>query len=165
MSYDLHAFRVPPGFTVEEWYENEERELATELRPPTEVERAAMERLAADVLALDPTAERHDFPTHIEITNADAVQVSIFHEDAAVSVPYWHDGEHALEVMFRMQEYAQILTEAGLSVYDPQTGDASGPADGAAYASGVEATRRIAERIEADPPPPPKRRRWPFGRS
>lgn len=165
MSYDLHGFRVPPGRTVEDWYEDEEREQALIDADPTPSaeERAEMERLAAAVHALDPAAERHDTGEHIEFTNADAVQVSIFREEAGISVPYWYEGERAAAVMVRMQEYAAILTEqGGLTFYDPQTGETvTGPGAADGYAYGVAATHRIAERIANEPPPrPPKKRGW-----
>ena len=114
------------------------------------------------ILALDPSAARHDTREHIEITNADAVQVSLYPEEAAITVPYWHEGERAAAVMARMQEYAALLTEqGGFSFYDPQTGETvTGPGANDAYAYGVEATQRIAEKYAADPPPAPKRRRW-----
>lgn len=167
MSYDLHGFRVPPGRTVEDWYEDEERERAVleDDRPPDASERAAMERLAAALIALDPTVERHDAPEHIELTNADAVQVSVFREEAGISVPYWHEGDTAERVMRRMQEYAAVLTEHGITVYDPQTGETvTGPGATDGYAYGVHATQRIAERYARNPPEPParKRRWWPF---
>lgn len=168
MSYDLHGFRVPPGRTVEDWYEDEEREQALIDADPTPSaeERAEMERLAAAVHAVDPSAERHDTGEHIEFTNADAVQVSIFREEAGISVPYWYEGERAEAVMVRMQEYAGVLTQlGGLTFYDPQTGETvTGPGTSDAYDYGVRATQGIAERIAAEPPPPPptppKKRGW-----
>jgi len=165
MSYDLHGFRVPPGRTVEEYYEDEEREeaLMADDRPPTAEERAEMERLAAAVLAHDPTLERSDGKDHIELTSKDAIQVSLFKHEAGITVPYWYEGDKAHDILIEMYELAELLTrESGLSFYDPQTGEeVSGLGVADAYASGVRATQAIAAKYAAAPPPaPPKKRGW-----
>ena len=165
MSYDLHGFRVPPGRTVEDWYEDEERERAVidDDRPPNAEERAEMERLAALVLASDPRLTREDGKDSITLVTPDAVQVSLYREEAAVTVPYWYDGDKAHAILIEMYAFAELLTrESGLTFYDPQTGEeVSGTGNAQAYGSGVRATRRIAERIANDPPPPPpKQRGW-----
>jgi len=163
MSYDLHGFRVPPGRTVEEYYEDEEREeqLIADDRPPTVEERTEMERLAGAVLAEHPQLERFDGDDVIELTSPDAIQVSLFKHEAGITVPYWYEGDKAHDVLVEMYELAELLTrESGLSFYDPQTGEeVSGPGAPDAYASGVEATRRIAERIASEPPPTPRKQR------
>jgi hypothetical protein len=59
MSYDLDAFPLPPGVSAEDFIESGAREeLSADDSPPTEAQRAAMERAAEALLAVDPSAER-----------------------------------------------------------------------------------------------------------
>lgn len=164
MSYDLHGFRVPPGMSVEAYYEDEERESAVldEDPTPSAEERAEMERLAAALLASAPRLERTDHADVIELVTPDAIQVSLFRQEAAITVPYWYQGDKADDILIELYELAEVITrESGFAFYDPQTGEeVSGPGSAAAYGSGFEATQRIAERISSDPPPTPKQRGW-----
>jgi hypothetical protein len=120
MSYDLSAFPLPAGMSAAEYVESEAYESADD-SPPTEEERAAMERAAAALMALDPSAERIDLEHDIEI-NADTVQISLFAREAGISVPYWYEGAEADAVMDRVFAYARVLAETlGYTVWDPQT--------------------------------------------
>jgi hypothetical protein len=120
MSYDLDAFPLPPGVSAQEFVESGDREEhSADESPPTEAERAAMERAAEALLAVDPSAERTDGDDWIEI-NADAMQVSLYAHEAAISIPYW--GGDADAVMARAFEYARVLHQMlGYTVWDPQT--------------------------------------------
>jgi len=149
MSYDMNAFKLPPGedpATYEPDFDD---------TPPTPEQRATMERLAAAIAAVDAEAERHDDETFIEFAAADAIQVSLYCDQAAISVPYWYEGDQAEAVMARMQAYAAVLTEVGgYTVWDPQTEEiVTGPGARDVYSAGVDAVKQLAE-------DPPKRRRW-----
>jgi hypothetical protein len=118
MSYDLHAFELPPGRDAREHYESGDAGVSEE--PPTAAQRAWMDRLAAALMAVDPAAERVDDEDSVEI-DTDSMQVMVFADQAAISVPYWFEGEEAEAVMRRAHEYARVLHEVGgLTVYDPQ---------------------------------------------
>ena len=161
MSYDLEAFRVPPEMTPDEFYASEEREAASleDEAPPTADERAAMERLADALEAIDPTAERADGDTFIEI-NTESLQVSLYPNEAAVTIPYWFEGDEADAVMERAFEYARVLRDVGgYTVYDPQNEQVVGDERGTAaetYRGTMGAVRRIGEEVA------PKRRGWKF---
>jgi hypothetical protein len=150
MSYDLEAFHLPPGTDPGD-YESE-----LDDRPPTPEERAAMERLGEAVLAVDPSAERHDGDDFIEIDTEDAIQVSLYANEAGISVPYWYEGEQAEAVMARVFEYAAVLREiGGYTVYDPQTGEVvEGPAGRHSYAAGVEMLHSVPDAA------PPRQSWW-----
>jgi|tagenome__1003787_1003787.scaffolds.fasta_scaffold20117585_2 hypothetical protein len=152
MSYDLIALRVPPGTDPLAYYSDEEREEEIDDAPPTASEREQMERLASAVAALDPSAERYDGDDVIEFTT-DAIQVSLFAREAAITMPYWFDGAEAEQQLARMTAYAQVLREhGGYTVIDPQTEEVVGDTAIAAdtYAGTREAVKRIGN----------EKRRW-----
>ena len=153
MSYDLYAFAVPAGMTAGGFAESGERETGEE-GPPTGEQRAGMERAAEALLAVDPAAERDDGDDWIEI-NADAMQVSLFAREAAISMPYW--GGDADAVMERAFAYARVLRETlGYTVWDPQTETVVGDEPDRGPAAEVFAT--TSERVDALVAPP--RRPW-----
>jgi hypothetical protein len=84
MSYDLEAYRLPPGADPATYEPDED----ADLRPPTPEERAAMARLADALHGVDPSAERYDDELFIEIDTAQAIQVSLYADSAGVTVPY-----------------------------------------------------------------------------
>jgi hypothetical protein len=121
MSYDLVAFRVPPGMTAEEAYESGAADEDEGLAAPTADERAAMERLADALMELDPEAERADDRLFIEI-DAEPIQLLLHAREAQITMPYWFSGPEADAVMDRAFAYARVLSEVGgYAVYDPQT--------------------------------------------
>ena len=118
MSYDLIAFRVPPGTSAEDALELAEH---GEDRTPSASERAAMERLADALLELDPAAERTDLSDVIEL-DTPALQVHVYADQAAITIPYHHEGAAADAAMDRAFAYARVLaTDGGYTVLDPQT--------------------------------------------
>ena len=142
MSYDLLARRVPPWANVESVFEADD----DDERPPTAEERATMERLAAAIHRLDPSARREDDEHWIEFFTADGIEVSLYADEAGISVGYRHEGAAAEAVMERVHQYAALLRAVGYTVYDPQTGETvEGPGARHAY------------------PTAPKRRFWLFG--
>jgi hypothetical protein len=154
MSYDLIGLRVPPGMTVEEFHEDEERELDD--RPPTDEERAAMERLAQAVAEVDPRAERFDGDDFVEFTR-DAIQVSLYARESGITIPYWFDGKQADAMLERAMAYARVLAQqGGYTVYDPQTGEVVETGDIGAARGAYKGGRRIVRDLEGRP----QRRRW-----
>jgi hypothetical protein len=150
MSYDLDAFPLPSGQTAEEYVESDAREkLALDDAPPTDEQRAAMERAATALLEVDPSAERFDDEQSIELTT-DAMQVSLFPQEAAISIPYWFMGEDAEAALARAYAYARVIAETlGYTIWDPQTGQVVDPLGDrsdaeATYGWGYEKTQQIA---------------------
>jgi hypothetical protein len=158
MSYDLDAFALPPGRSPEEFLESGDRErLADDDSPATAEERAAMERAAAALEAVDPGAERGDGDGWIQI-NAEATQVTLYAREAGIAIPYW--GGDADAVMERAFEYARVLSESlGWPVWDPQTG-AVVDFDAPDRASAAATFSRISGRMDEIVATPPPRRPW-----
>jgi hypothetical protein len=157
VSYDLDAFAVPAGVSPEDFLESGERErLAEDESPPTEDQRAAMNRAAEALLAVDPTAERADGDDWIQI-NAATMQVTLSPREAAVNIPYW--GGDADAVMAQAFDYARVIGETlGFTVWDPQTGeivDLDAPDRETAAARFADISSRMEE-IVATPPPRPR---------
>jgi hypothetical protein len=162
MSYDLDAFPLPPGVSADAFMESGGRErLAEDDSPPSAEERAAMERAAEALLAVDPAAERADGDDWIEI-NGEAMQVSLYAREAAISIPYW--GGDADAVMARAFEYARVLDQTlGYTVWDPQTGsvvDLGAPDRGAAASIFSDISGRMDEIADTSPPQSPRRPWW-----
>lgn len=121
MSYDLSAFPLPAGMSAAEYVESDAYE-ALDDSPPTAEQRAAMERAAEALLALDPSAERFEDEGCIELTAADAIQVSLYPRSAGITVPYWYEDSEADAVMERVFAYARVLSGTlGYTVWDAQT--------------------------------------------
>jgi hypothetical protein len=122
-----------------------------------------MERVAAALQAIDPEAVRAEDEDFIEIST-DALQVSVYAREAAVTIPYWFSGDDAEAVLARAFAYARVLEdEGGFTVSDPQTGAivdfATLDLDAVArvYARGVQVVDDIREQ--------PKRPWWKLRRS
>jgi hypothetical protein len=161
MSYDLDAFPLPPGVSADEFVESGGRErLAEDDSPASAEERSAMQRAAEALLAVDPSAERADGDGWIEI-NSEAMQVSLYAREAAISIPYW--GGDADAVMARAFEYARVLVQTlGYTVWDPQTGsvvDLDAPDRDSAASIFSDISGRMDE-IAATSPQPPRRPWW-----
>lgn len=115
MSYDLQAFRLPPGMDPEAWIAGDER--ADE--PPTPEQRRETERLVAAVLDHDLEGERFDDDDVIEL-DYDPIQISFFAGEVGLSMPYWFEGEEAEAMTARLFGFADVLIREGLTVWDPQ---------------------------------------------
>jgi hypothetical protein len=60
---------------------------------------------------------------HIELNDdATGIQIMLFDDEAAVTVPYWHSGEKAKATFARMLEHVRIIArETGFVGFDPQS--------------------------------------------
>ena len=63
-------------------------------------------------------------PSHAEVSHHETgIQLSLFSDEAAITVPYWHEGERAAEVMAQVFRLAAVVErETGLHGFDPQSG-------------------------------------------
>ena len=151
MSYDLDAFPLPPGRSAKEFVESGDREAhADDDSPPTAAERAAMERAAAALLEIDPSAERFEDEKVIEITG-EATQVLLFAREAGITIPYWFEGDEADVALDRAFAYARVIADTlGYTIWDPQTETVVDPAASdrqdasESYGHGVAVTREIS---------------------
>jgi hypothetical protein len=181
MSFDLSMFEVRAGESVEA-----ARERITEPAPPTaEAERKRRETVAA-LLEHDPeldVLESQEGAPLTELTSLDEsrpIQVSVYGDQAFLTIPYWHSGEAAKAVMDAVWPLVEIIHErTGWILYDEQEGEqvdiAAGPGQLlGGYEYGTAAVAEIAARESGGAPPrteprptdeqSPRRRRrfWPF---
>jgi hypothetical protein len=143
MSYDFHLFRPEPGVdplvTAEQGSageypgrRNPEKEVRNravaaallQLNPALEISEADPDMLAELHGVAREEAEGY-FPD-IEINTPDdgnGIQISLFADEAGVSVPYWHTDDRAEAVFAEIWRYLQVIErETGFKTYDPQTG-------------------------------------------
>jgi hypothetical protein len=61
---------------------------------------------------------------HVELNapeGGSGIQISLFADQAAITVPYWHDATRAPEVFAELERYAALLVKhGGYRIYDPQ---------------------------------------------
>jgi lipase chaperone LimK len=62
---------------------------------------------------------------HLELNgpeeNCNGIQITLFDDEAAVTVPFWHEGEKAADTFREIWRYLEIISrEAGYLIYDPQ---------------------------------------------
>lgn len=92
-----------------------DRELSTQRR-------ALWERVAARLVELDGEFERFDGPGFIELSHDElGIQVSLFEDEGAVTIPYWYEGDAARTVMQQVADVVDAVREvSGWAVWDPQ---------------------------------------------
>ncbi len=62
---------------------------------------------------------------HLELNgpeeNRNGIQITLFDDEALVTVPFWHEGDKAAQTFREIWRYLEIISrEAGYLVYDPQ---------------------------------------------
>jgi hypothetical protein len=123
MSYDLIVAEKAPG---EDWATVLSRIEAAPGPGGTlsETRRGVWERVAARLLTIDGQFERFDAPAFIEVSHETlGIQVSMFEQEASVSVPFWHEGGASHSVMLVVGQIVEVVRElSGWSVWDPQLG-------------------------------------------
>lgn len=125
MSYDILLVGRAPG---QPWQDALAARAAAANRPgePADITAAARhlwDRLAGELQARWPGLQRHDGARSVVLEDPDTgVQVHLFLDEAAVSVPYWHDDSPRV-VMEDLRAIAMWLEEeTGFEAYDPQLG-------------------------------------------
>lgn len=108
---------------------------------------------------------------HVELSNpgkdTNGILISLFDDEASVTVPYWHNGERADAVFREIWGYLEILRrEAGYLVFDPQLDCILDPAADCAdsvacYAGGVDMRSKIiAAKSNQSQKPAAKNKPW-----
>lgn len=55
--------------------------------------------------------------------NGDGIQISLFPNEAGLTVPYWHQGQKAHEVFLQIWDYLKTIQQlTNFAIYDPQLG-------------------------------------------
>lgn len=122
MSYDIYFINPRPG---QSWAEAiEELEAATEdadQMVPTEL-LDAWDRIVPQARELLGEVDLFENGETCELSHDDTgIQLSIFVNEVAITIPYWHTGDKAAQVLSQAYALAAMVErETGLRAYDPQ---------------------------------------------
>lgn len=121
MSYDIHLVLVGP--------EEDIREAACRdqiSEPPyTSEAKLRNSNVAQALMAKYPAFARFESESHVELTDLNGgtgIQVHLFADSGAISIPYWHD-QGAAQVLRKVDDVLSIvLQNSPFRAFDPQTG-------------------------------------------
>jgi hypothetical protein len=144
MSYDIRLVKPRPN---EDPLVTAHAEADEDFRllPPDPDKEMLKRRVASALIAVNPLLQpfKPDFEAiaksqkisvdeaksqyrHIELNGSDdgnGIQILLFDDEAAISVPYWHDGTKAEATFREIWDYLRIIQrETGYAAYDPQLG-------------------------------------------
>ncbi len=144
MSYDFMLFTPRPGVDPQAMFESDEDEMERGPRDPSieAKKKKVAEALIAHDTRLEPfkpdfdkiaklhkisPAEAYDRMRHLEINDAaqktSGIQITLFDDSAALTIPYWHKREAAERVLRQAWGYIDVMCrECAYEVYDPQLG-------------------------------------------
>jgi hypothetical protein len=144
MSYDLHLFRASPGGDrLAQGRASLDAGEALGVGPRVGEKEQAKQRLAEALIAWNPelalfsfdydeiaasdgisVEEARDRWRHLELNgpeDGNGIQITLFDDDASVTVPYWHGREEAERVWAEIWDYLRLLSRiGGFDIYDPQ---------------------------------------------
>ncbi|NUS31372.1 MAG: hypothetical protein HOV92_45165 [Streptomyces sp.] len=122
MSYDIYFINLRPG---QSWAEAiEELEAATEDAdqpvPPELLD--AWDRIVPHARELLGEVDLFESGETYELGHDDTgIQLSIFVNEVAITIPYWHTGDKAAQALNQAYALAAVVErETGLQAYDPQ---------------------------------------------
>jgi len=145
MSYDFRLFKPKPGEDLLVTAESESDDFGT--APVDPVKESTKRRVAAALIAKNPKLKVFEFDydkiatlqkisveqaklrhRHLELNGSEegcnGIQITLFDDEASVTVPYWHSGDKARETFHEIWDYLELISqEAGYAVYDPQRGE------------------------------------------
>ena len=142
MSYDFRLCLPQAGRSREEIATADEEDLGITDPVPAKEERK--QRISAALIARNPALEPFAFGfddisklenisvedakkkyRHIELNGpteeSNGIQITLFDDEASVTVPFWHEGAAARRVFEEIWSYLEIIErEGGFFTYDPQ---------------------------------------------
>lgn len=149
MSYDLYMLECKDGENLNDAVIRFTSEQEEELNPGflDNVKEQRKQNLASKIIERNPGLEIFSFDyqqiasihgmsaeearikyRHIEINgpeDSNGIQIELYDESAAITVPYWHKGVKAEDTFQEIWQYLKLLEqEAGYFPYDPQLGKA-----------------------------------------
>ena len=152
MSYDFLLFKPRPGEDPRVTAQRDSNEFSGSVPDP---QKEALKRKIADALiAHNPQLEVFQFDyekiaalekitvdqarlqyRYLELNgpedDSNGIQITLFDDEATVTVPFWHDEEAADEIFREIWSYLEIISrEAGYLIYDPQTDRILDPSKG-----------------------------------
>jgi hypothetical protein len=179
MSYDLQLVKVGPDERAEDVAMRDEED--GPLGPPDSQKEALKRRLSEALVAADkalkpfrfdhkkiaqirkiPVEQARQDVRHIELTDeANGIQIVLFDDQAAITVPYWHSGETARRVFERILGHIRIIArESGYVAFDPQLGKVIDP--DADLDLMLTAYEPIVQQLKTEMAPHTKRPWWKF---
>ena len=178
MSYDFRLCLPRNGRRSEEIATADEESIAISDPVPAKEERK--QRVAGALIAKNPSLQPFCFSfeaiaksekisveeakgkhRHIELNGpegSNGIQITLFDDEASVTVPYWHQGEQARRVFEEIWDYLEIIQRnGGYFTYDPQIGRVLDlPAD---FVASLACYQSISGGVQtASPRQKPKRR-------
>lgn len=122
MSYDIYFVNPKPGQSWAEAIEELEAETedANQLVSPELLD--AWDRIVPHARALLGEVDLFENGETCELSHDDTgIQLSIFVDEVAITIPYWHTGDKAAQALSKAYALAAIVErETGLQAYDPQ---------------------------------------------
>jgi hypothetical protein len=122
--------------------------------PPVPQKEALKRRVADALIAHNPKLEVFQFDygavsksqkisveearlkfRHLELNgpekDCNGIQITLFDDEASVTVPFWHEGDKAADTFREIWSYLEIISrEAGYLIYDPQVDRVIDPSAG-----------------------------------
>jgi hypothetical protein len=123
MSFDLYAFRVRPGFTLEDavMMDEPEEDGESEANLPRETLAPAQMRAVADaLLACDATLEQQDEGDSISLTGQEGCMWEITRLGASLHIPYGVSSNAMVNIAGHAGKSVLALRDMGFKVWDPQ---------------------------------------------
>lgn len=125
MSYDFRLFELPDHMDLDSFLEMREQQVLDNFTPaPVE---GRNESIITALVAKNPRLKALTHDTHTDLdegAEGNGITVSLYADEAFVSVPYWHSGTAARAVFEEMWGYLEIIQRlSGYVVYDSQKGD------------------------------------------
>ncbi|GAB4070515.1 hypothetical protein GCM10028777_35900 [Angustibacter speluncae] len=124
MSYDLTFLPKTDDQTWEEALDASEQRVVASMKsgaPSAGYDHEVWARLVAAAREELGEVEVFEGADHGEVSHDSGIQLSLYGDEAAITVPYWYDGEEADAVMARVFRLAAVVErETGLQGYDPQ---------------------------------------------
>ena len=152
MSYDFKLFKRRAGEDPHVTAQRDSEEFAAS--PPDPQKEALKRRVADALIAYNPKLEvfqlgyeeiaKHEKITveqarlkyrYLELNGPDddsnGIQITLFDDEASVTVPFWHEGEKAADTFREIWSYLEIISrEAGYLIYDSQLDRILDPSQG-----------------------------------
>lgn len=126
MSYDLTFLPKTDDQTWDEALDASEQRVVASMRsgaPSAGYDREVWARLVAATREELGDVEVFEGADSAEVSHDSGIQLSLYPHEAAITVPYWYEGEEADAVMARVFRLAEAVErETGLQGYDPQAG-------------------------------------------
>jgi len=168
MSYDFRLCLPQPGRSRKEIATAEAEDVGVTESIPTNEERK--QRVARALIARNPALKPFSFGfeeiakfekisvqearkkyRHIELNGAEGgngIQIMLFDDEAAVTVPYWHQDAKAHRVFEEIWSYLGIIQhEGGFFAYDPQIGRVLDQADD--FEASLASYQRVSGSVHA----------------